>query len=353
MKKPLLYVTIIIYCVAGMQKKGSAQNNLPIPKHFDEAVINNFRTHKGVPGSAYFTNYAHYKMDVKLDINQASVFANGIIRYFNASADTLHKLSFKLIQNVHQPVAQRQVTVNNDYLTNGINITQTTVNGMPHTLHADPGNITNGTLILDRPLLPHDSLTITLKWHYQLNRVTDDIREGVVDSNSFFVAYWYPQIAVYNERRWDKTPHTEQAEFFNEFANYDVSITVPQNYLVVATGTLQNANEVYTESIAGRIEEAATNDDINLCVLKFDIDNKQVTQPKENTWHFLADSVTDFAWGTSNHYLLDAASIMVDSITKRRVLIQVAYDTSAKNYSDVCFWSQQALSYLSFQMPAV
>jgi hypothetical protein len=331
----------------------NAQNTVPVPVHFDNAVAKNYRTHIGKPGPAYFTNFAHYNFKATLDVANAGVRANGTIKYFNKSNDTLHQLGFKLLQNVHLPTTQRQVAVTPEYLTNGIILTQTSINNQEHKLQADPGNATNGTIILNKPVMPNDSVEISLAWHYKLNRVDDDIREGVVDSNAFFVAYWYPQIAVYSERGWDKTPHAEQAEFFNGFANYDVSITVPEQYMVLATGALQNANEVYTESVAGRIEEAATNDDINLCILKPDIVNKQITQPKANTWHFKADSVTDFAWGTSNHYLLDAASIMVDSITKRRVVIQVAYDTTAKNYSDVCDWSQKALAYLSFKMPGV
>lgn len=101
---------------------------------------------------------------------------------------------------------------------------------------------------------------------------------------------------------------------------------------------------MYNASVAARIDEALNNDGINLCVLKEDINQKTVTAPNDfNSWHFIADTVTDFAFGTSNHYLLNAASAVIDSATNKRVLIQTAYDTSATNYHNVCRWSQQAV----------
>lgn len=65
------------------------------------------------------------------------------------------------------------------------------------------------------------------------------MREGMLDSNSFFIAYWYPRISVYDDvEGWDQLAHTEHVEFYNGFGNHDVKIKVPRNFLVMATGEL-------------------------------------------------------------------------------------------------------------------
>lgn len=351
-----LIFSVIIFFSLYSNTINAQKNQLPATVNFLKAVQNETRTLNGLPGKKHWTNFADNKLTVEIIPQTASVKGSGTITYFNNSPDTLKGINFKLIQNIHVPTAARNGGVDTAFLTKGMQVDYMTINGenIPwnNVVVNANDNPTNNYVVLPNPIMPHASATIKTAWHYQINKTLADAREGMLDSNSFFIAYWYPRVSVYDDiNGWDKIPHNNNAEFYNGFGNYDVTIKVPQDYIVLATGTLQNANEVYQEAIADRLEEANNNDDINLCILINDIKNKTIKRADASTWHFKADSVCDFAFGISNHYVLDAASVMVDSVTKRRVSIQVAYDTAATNYENVCEWSQQALKYLSFDLP--
>ena len=87
-----------------------------------------------------------------------------------------------------------------------------------------------------------------MEWEFPLSRESG--REGIIDENTFFCAYAYPRISVYDDYNgWDKLPHNGRQEFYNDFNNYQVSITAPKNFIVYATGIFQNPEEVLQPAI--------------------------------------------------------------------------------------------------------
>jgi hypothetical protein len=347
---------ILVLFIAAPISVFSQSNNLPVTKNYLKAIKNETRTINGLPGKKYWTNFSNYKMEVEIIPQTKTLMGSAIVTYYNNSPDTLKELNFKLIQNVHVPTASRNDVVDMGFFTKGMQLDTFKINNEQVEWNNEEVNAsdnpTNNLVALKNPLLPAASLTINMVWHYEINQSIADAREGLLDTTSFFIAYWYPRISVYDDvEGWDKIPHNGSAEFYNGFGNYDITVKVPQDYIVIATGDLLNPNEVYTEPVANRLDEANNNDDVNLCILLNDIKNKTIKLADAAAWHFKADSVCDFAFGISNHYLLDAASVMVDSVSKRRISIQVAYDTAATNYEDVCEWSQKAVKFLSFDLP--
>src|SRR4029077_17222871 len=112
---------------------------------------------------------------------------------------------------------------------------------------------------------------------------------------------------------WNRIPYTGTPEFYNDFCSFDVQVTVPKDYIVCATGNLLNADEVYAPRIAQRISEAEKNDVITKVIDTTDLQNGNITtQNVTNTSKFKADSVTDFVFATSNHYIWYASSLVVD-----------------------------------------
>src|SRR6202012_4653357 len=119
------------------------------------------------------------------------------------------------------------------------------------------------------------------------------------------IAYFFPLIFVYDDiNEWNDHHYRGTEEFYNDFSHFNAEITVPLNYEVWATGNLINANEVYSDKMAARINEAALNDKVPAIIPPADLKSGAIT--KSNVWKFDADSVTDIAFAISNHYLWKA-----------------------------------------------
>ncbi|MGI8402014.1 MAG: M1 family aminopeptidase [Gemmatimonadaceae bacterium] len=80
---------------------------------------------------------------------------------------------------------------------------------------------------------------------------------------------------------------------------------------------------------------------------------KTIGQAAVNTWHFKADNVPDMAFGLSDHYVWDAASVVVDDATHRRASVQAAFNDSAVDYHHMAQFGRHALDWLSHNWPGV
>ena len=110
---------------------------------------------------------------------------------------------------------------------------------------------TNMIVSLSAPLASGGNVTIETTWAYTVPKTLR--RTGVYDSTSYHVAYWYPQMSVYDDVfGWDTFDYTFQTEFYNTLGNYDVTITAPESFNIWATGVLQNPEEIFPEDILGR-----------------------------------------------------------------------------------------------------
>src|SRR5690606_3987548 len=136
-------------------------------------------------------------------------------------------------------------------------------------------------------------------------------------SSVSFVSYWYPQMAVYDDvNGWQVDPYRGNAEFYMGYGDYDVAITLPAGYLIGATGTLQNPDQVLRPDARARLA-AATHSDTVIEVVT-GAERGRATLPGTRgqlTWRFHADRVRDFAWGTSDRYLWDATRAVTGDAT--------------------------------------
>src|SRR5262249_11793824 len=118
---------------------------------------------------------------------------------------------------------------------------------------------TNQMVGLTQPLLPHDSLRLDITWHFNLSRRPG--REGVIDSTSFYLAYFYPRVSVVGHYRvWGLQAHSGGLEFYNDFNDYELAVTVPANFVVWSTGNLLNPAEVLLPAVAERLRASMTSD---------------------------------------------------------------------------------------------
>jgi hypothetical protein len=132
------------------------------------------------------------------------------------------------------------------------------------------------------------------------------------DGDVYYLGYWYPQMAVYDDvNGWTAEPYQGDGEFYMGFADYDVSVTVPEDWLVGATGTLQNGDSILSDSVQARLQRARRSDDVISVVDSTERGAATVGASDGDstlTWTFAAERVRDFAFGTSSDFVWDATS---------------------------------------------
>lgn len=289
-----------------------SQLKRPIPypvtesPQFTKAVANDTRTETGAPGKDYWTNFADYRMEAKLHPATDMLTGHSRVVYHNRSPNALHIVKVHLRQNIYAPGNVRDRTVG---LTGGIKLTRVVYDG--HEMQApdvEPPS-TVMTIALPDSIPSLGTATFEFEWQFKVPH-TPSFRMGT-DGEVYFLGYWYPQIAVYDDvNGWVADPYLGDGEFYMDYANYDVSLTVPASWLVAATGTLQNPT-VLSERTRARLASARTDTGIVHVVLADERGHATARDTGTLTWHFTAENTRDFAWGTSEKYVWDATHAVV------------------------------------------
>ena len=321
---------------------------LTMPPEIQKAFDKGTRSTNGKPGKKYWQNHARYDISVSMAPPNKTITGVEAITYFNNSPDTLRSLNMKLIVNVHRG---RTPTAAN--AAQGIKVDDIKINGDKAAWDNEKAVTTNQMVDLKSPLMPHDSVKLNIAWHYDMSNGQG--RDGAIDSTSFHLAYFYPRVSVYDDYKgWDTQPHNGGLEFYNDFSDYKLSVTVPKNFIVWATGTLQNPNEVLQPEFAKRLQASMTSDETIHIATAQDLAAKNITaQNATNTWKWNSTNIVDVALGVSNHYDWDAASVIVDDKTQRRTSIQAAFADSSNDFHEYVKFAHNALDWFSHNLPGV
>ena len=322
---------------------------LTMPPEIQKAYANDTRSLSGKPANKYWQNHGRYTISLTVMPPDNTIRGVEQITYFNNSPDTLRNLNMKLIVNVHRSGGRSGVADTSA----GIKVDEIKIRGVKTPWDNNEAITTNQMVDLSEPLMPHDSIKLDIAWHYNLSHRPG--RDGVIDSTSFYIAYFYPRISVYDDYKgWDIQPHTGSLECYNDFNDYTVNVTVPKDFMVWATGTLQNPSEVLEPDVAERLLQSMTNDSTIHVAAMQDWAGKKVTaQNASNTWKWAADNVSDIAMGISDHYDWDAASVIVDNKTGRRVSMQAAFADSAEDFHHSVQFGRYSLAWFSNNWPGV
>jgi hypothetical protein len=315
----------------------TAAGGRPVPgpvyeiPEFSRAVDRGTRTRTGAPGPAYWVQHARYTIDARLDVATNRVSGHERVVYLNNSPDTIRRIAVYLRQNAFAAGNPRRQAAP---ITGGVTLGRVLVAGrvmMPTSsgVAADPitaagkarpahtaGYVVDGTvmwILLAAPLLPHDSTHLELSWSYVPPESPADGRQGREGHHVYFMGYWYPQIAVYDDvSGWVTDPYLLEAEFYMDPADYDVRVTVPHAWPVGATGHLENAAEVLSPAAIAKLAEARrTGQVIHIAEPGPAAAASFARNGETATWHFSASDVRDFAWGTSDRYVWDATRALV------------------------------------------
>ena len=323
---------------------------LTIPAGIQKAYDKGTRSISGKPGKNYWQNRGRYNIALTVMPPDNTIKGVEQIVYTNNSSDTLKSLNMKLIVNVHRGGGRRGGMGDS---TAGITVDEMAIQGMKVAWDNAQAISTNQMVDLSQPLMPHDSIKLDISWHYSLSKRPG--RDGVIDSTSFYIAYFYPRVSVYDDYKgWDTQPHTGALEFYNDFNDYTLSVTVPKDFIVWATGTLQNPTDVLQPEIADRLQRSLTSDSTIHVATSQEVADKKVTaQNATNTWKWSATNVSDLAMGISNHYDWDAASVIVDSKTGRRTSMQAAFPDSSQDFHHSVQFGRNSLAWFSNNWPGV
>lgn len=258
---------------------------------------------------SYWQQKANYTIDVSLNDIAKTLDGNVSIQYYNNSPDTLHYIWINLSANIYKNdlTAYSDQLIENGrtdfYFSNDdnrgyINRLNFTVNGSIATTYDHPQYQDFVKLILHKPLIPNDSVTIATPFHVKLPY--DFSGNGHIN-RSFQITQWYPKVAVYDSKGWHVNTYLSEGGNYNEFGNYEVSITLPKNYIVAATGELQTPEEqkILTEKYYNKYSFKPKSANYHPQNLKAIIKQKLQPPPssKENkTLLFKQNNVQDFVW---------------------------------------------------------
>jgi len=309
-----------------------SQNNLYTPLEFQKAYEKKTRAITGKPGQNYWQNFATYTIQAEVFPALSILKGQEQIKYSNNSPDTLNSITMQLYQDMYKRGNPRDRYIHPTDVTDGIILHDLKINNERFDLETDKRVLRDKALLiinLDNPVLPSTDIILSIQWEFHIPEKTS-IRFGKYDSTSFFIAYWFPRIAVYDDYfGWDRYGYDGYHELNNDYANFEIKIKTPKNFLVWSTGDLMNPEEVLSDDLINKIEQTRFRDELTHIIGNPDTYNYNKTS-ESITWYFKANFVTDFAFGLSNHHLWDAIPVTVND--GRQVLIHVVYPPNAKEY---------------------
>ncbi len=285
----------------------------------DLRAPNEMRTGSGAPGARYWQNHADYDIRATLDTSTKTLTGTLRLRYTNNSPDTLRFIWMQVEQNAFKDKSLNSFIFPQDSrfgargFEGGDVITRfDQVLGARTARHVALTTRPNETVMkveLAEPLAPKQAATFDVAWHFVIPEHGADRmgREGPL----YELAQWYPRVNVYDDLRgWNTEPYLGQGEFYLEYGDYTVELTVPAGYTVASTGTLLNPSSVLTPTVIGRLAHAAKSaTPINVITLA-DVRSgaAHLTTAGVKTWKFAARNVRDVAWAATPEYLWDASS---------------------------------------------
>lgn len=304
----------------------------------DLPTPNTYRTASGAPGESYWQQQADYVISATLDEAAKRITASGTITYRNNSPHALNYIWLQLDQNIfnQNSMARRTQTVSTssapvaDTLSIGTLRQLQSYADKPHGFEIQSVTDGNGRQLpyaivdtmmridLPRAIDPKQTATVKLSWAFN---ITDHglfggrtgyeyFREN--DTYLFFQAQWFPRLAAYTDYTgWQHKQFLGSGEFTLEFGNYDVSITVPSDHIVTATGVLQNPNDVLTAEQRNRLAQARRVYDKPMYIVTPDeaLANEKEGVSTTRTWRWKAQNVRDFAWASSRKFIWDAMAV--------------------------------------------
>jgi hypothetical protein len=325
------------------------------PDGYESAVALRTRTNSGEPGPAYWQQWADYRLTARLDTEARRLDGTAEIVYRNHSPDVLAELHLDLHQNFHAPGVVR---VEPAEVTGGVELRRVAVADQELSSAATSGpryRVAGTRLVVvpPAPVRPNTSVTLALEWSLPIPRAGAGGRMGWHGEDLFFLAYWYPQMTVYDDVvGWHPDPFVGLTEFHSHFASYDITIDVPAQWVVQSTGRPLNRDALLAPAVLERLRLAEASDTVVAVLRPADFGRATRASPDGRLqWRFQADSVRDAAFSATRASRWDAARTAVGDRTGDGVVdhtvVHSFWRETAPRWSEVTRYQQHAIAFLS------
>jgi len=307
----------------------------------------------------YWQQQVNYTIDVTLHDKDNSLVAFEKIEYINNSPDTLRFIWFHIWPNAYK---NDKTAFSDQLLVNGntkfyfsgkeqkgyINQLDFRVDNTTCSIEDHPQYIDVIKVVLPEPLSPGQKIILTTPFHEQLPY---NFSRGGHDGESYQLTQWYPKPAVYDKKGWHPMPYLDQGEFYSEFGNFDVQITVPENYVVAATGQLQNEEEKQWltgrshfswEPIKNKIKSKAGS--VKTITQKF-----PTSSAKTKTLSYIQNNIHDFAWFADKRFIVNHDSCQLSS---GKIIDVYAYYTpqQKETWRNSLLYAKRAIQFYSAEI---
>ncbi|MFB6257536.1 MAG: M1 family metallopeptidase [Flavobacteriales bacterium] len=295
-----------------------------------------FRTESGKPAPDYWQNSADYKLDVELKPSEHLITGKVHITYSNNSPQKLHFLWLQLDQNKFAkgsrgmdvtPPTQTQRFRGDT--TQGHRIKSIRVkDGMSDYEAEYLINDTRMKVNLQEALKPGDEIELKIEFSFEVPEYGADRMGRLQTKNGWIyeIAQWYPRMCVFDDiKGWNVEPYLGTGEFYLEYGNFDLKVTVPHDHIVAASGKLQNPSEVLTDEQVKQLEKAKSSDKtVDIISPKEAGSAKKTRQEGDEklTWHYRIENARDIAWASSPAFIWDAAKA---DVTKERSVTVMSF----------------------------
>ena len=296
----------------------------------------------------YFQQEVNYIIDVVLDDQQHTLTGTEHIDYTNNSPNDLDFLWFHIWPNAYK---NNSTALYKQKIENGeTNMHYATeqekgfikgldfkVNGERIRWDYHPEHIDICKLILNKPLLAGESIRISTPFFVKIPDAKFS-RLGHVDQ-SYMITQWYPKPAVFDKDGWHEMPYLDLGEFYSEFGSFDVSITLPSNYTVGATGDLQNPEEIARLNKLAKITDTITkfSDDMSF----------PVSDLSTKTLRYIQKDVHDFGWFADKRYHVLKGEVEVPHTKKKVTLWTMFTNNEADLWKNSIEYMHDAVYYYS------
>ena len=296
-------------------------------KAFDPGFLNEpgtaFRSASGKPGPEYWQNRADYTIAATLDTLNNTLSGTETITYTNLSPDVLPFVWLQLDQNIMKKDSRGAMTQPG----RGRGVPETT-NGftMKSVVVVDRGARVPATyvvtdtrmqIVLSTPLAARGGrVGIEITYSFEIPRQGAGRMGRAMTSRGtiYDMAQWYPRMAVYDALRgWDNLPYLGSGEFYLEYGDFDYTIDVPANQIVVGSGELLNPQEVLSPAQQQRVREAESSDKTVVIRSMKEVEADRGMPGARKSWHFAIKNSRDAAWAASSAFIWDAARIRLPS----------------------------------------